>query len=483
MPYFVDFLDLSVVMEVISSPFSDVSDREWNDLSSLIMTVKVSWNHHEVNVQQTCCKTLGKIWNLSDQPRYKLPLTHPSLKLLPLFKKILLESNHPTIRTYVLRCIWYLSRHVANYSIIGAKELGLLEILMDLLRREDDDACYKILRNCSFDSKVHDYLFSDKIGYLEFYKNEAITDPVSIYPYHVFAAAGGTVQEDCVHYFLKWRIPELVFYRLAEAGTDPVLWLGREFGIEDHGLSFISSLSSIPASKTALYNCNLFDFLDGVVYEDSTGESYRTLIVLINLYGDDDSNSNQKEKIMRHIENNQAIKTFFVMGMAIIDHTGPAAMEMQQAGIQYGAVMLRDVLLAFYNISLLGSIEWHILLLSVGERGLIPLLIETIEGFFLNKPFHAPNDVGQIYAGGGVADELSLVYALRLLLRLCQFECDQRDLMEQYHRLLVSSMVTLNLIHKLEQLGNDSKKYKDRLITLFRLVKTEVKGIIHNNSS
>jgi hypothetical protein len=60
--------------------------------------------------------------------------------------------------------------------------------------------------------------------------------------------------------------------RIISAGADPYVWEGKDCGIEDHGLTFLSCLSTVFSGRLALLELYPFDFLYAVSNFSNTME-------------------------------------------------------------------------------------------------------------------------------------------------------------------------------------------------------------------
>ena len=437
-----------------SSPYSELSDREWNDLSQLICAIRMSWNDLLPMTQQECGRSLKKLMELSEQFRFKLPIVDASLRVLPLLKQIVEESLNLEMKNSALTCIWYLSRHHDIYAIIGSPSLAILPLCMTLLRYSD--AAYKILRNCAFDCAVHPFLLSNELGYLQFFKEEMVDFPLSVYPYHVFSAISSTLQEDCVHYFLQWRIPQIVYERLQQAGIDPRRWEGLEFGIEDHALTFLSCLSALPTGRKHLRSFEPFHFLYQVSLS-KTIEGNRCLVILVNLYGDDFfpcnphsqqliSTTFEQRKFFQRITSYASIPDEEVILSHYVDWLLNSSdclfsTELIDAGYEYGSIMLRELIYFYYQLIIL---PWNetLKLSWLRERILFPSFVKILKGFQMKKGFTAPNGVGQIYVGGGWKDSLTLQYTIQIFTQfLMDYEIRQQEEVESLYLLTLQEVL------------------------------------------
>ncbi len=406
-----------------------ISSDEWKSAANLVTTVKIGYSQivNDPSQEGKVQDALMMLWQLSDDDRYKAPLAHPSLQFLPILKNILLERRYISLVLHSLGCLWYMSRNKENNLRIASPELGLIPILMQYLTQYGDERAYKTLRNCIFHPDNHSYMLSDEIGYVEYWKNDILNQPDNIDPFHVFAAVGSAMRNDTVHLLTKWRIPDLIFQRLVSAGVNPSLWTGRNCGIEDHGLTFLTSLSTIPNGRKVLINLNPFPFFS-ILSRSFTIEGIRCLMILFNLYGKDISPSLTNNNIIpltppslnRHLcyciipEVYQYYND--ILKATINENKGVEASLLQLRAYDYGMFMLRDITLFFLHLTFIYPNIRHSI---IQDDKLLECFMIIIDRFILNKEeFAADNDVAKIFAGGGGDDQETIENILELFIQL-----------------------------------------------------------------
>jgi hypothetical protein len=415
--------------------FRDITDKETSQIMELVETIRqftLGINNEVVR------NALKELWKLSDQERLKEPIGHPSLGLMPVLKYILVNGNGVILR-YALGCLWYLSRAKENDLIIADPKLELIPILMNFLRERDESMSYKILRNCAFHPGNHSYMFSDQIGYLQYFKNEMVNNPFSIDPYHVFAAILSIVDNENVNALLKLRIHEMIFNRLVSSGLNVLSWIGRTHGIEDHGLTFLTSLSSLPLGRQALLEINPFEFLFLLSLVD-TLEGKRALMILVNLYGRSDQSTSIKSSNFPSIRSSlplagpgyvkeklslpllQKEKNAFEFFLTIFcctlnENFGEEAETLATQGYDYGMFMLRDI--TYYFLNLLFLFPKQTFSDMNTHSRFLPSLMKVLDLFIDNhEELYAKNDVARVFGGGGKEDYDSLENVLELLVQL-----------------------------------------------------------------
>jgi hypothetical protein len=428
----------------ITSPFNNITIEEWSRVVKLVGRVRKKFCSG--NESDSDWKCLKELWVFSDEDRFKPALSHPSLYFIPLLKDILVAGGTGLGVRYSLGCLWYLSRSKSNDLIIGSRELGLIPILMTYLRSRTEMMSYKILRNCVFHPDNHCYMFSDEIGYLSYFKEQMIENPLSVDPYHVFAAVASVIKNENIWYLTRLRIHEVILERIISAGPDPYVWEGKDCGIEDHGLTFLTCFSTVLSGRLALLELYPFDFLYNVSNWSNTMESIRCRVILFNLYGKEISSSQLSPSVFAtfppiehnisqsqrrsfpeiqallateqlHASNRFNFDFFVNIFVATINQNqGREAENLRIEGYDYGMFMMRDLTNLFVSMSLITSESKEFI--SFDER-FLTCVVKTIDLFISNEPeLSARNDVASIFAGGGGNDYETVENMLELLLQL-----------------------------------------------------------------
>lgn len=450
--------------QLVTSPFQDLSDREWRNVQEWIQRIRISYNHREASVIETCTITVNLLWDFARQDRNKIALMHPSLKLLPLFKKML-ESSIPTeMRRNVLGCLWYLSRHHKNCAEIGSREYGFLPIFMRGLQQENDEVCFNILYNVAFDPQVHDYLLCEEIGFLRNLKDRHFSIIETEYLHLSVAVMTCSIQKHHIPQLIELGLPQLAYRTIAKGGPNQVL----SGGLPDHSVDILSNLSAFESCRTILRRESMFEFLLRLS-ESSSSHAIRVLVVLINLYCDqfsfdkNERNNHRQKRFIACIKSKEAPKiSVIILSLQI----GIKSSETKSLRFGYGTVMLRVVTLALLQLSRIGSIDIMTQLITVCDSSLLSLLETVITAYYHNTGFRSSDNsaAASISGGGGREDVISLTNVLELLIQLCQYYSYPKSGEEGSDELLYHGYYGEVLISRLR-----ASKIHEALLLLFAL--------------
>jgi hypothetical protein len=117
------------------------------------------------------------IWCMLEDDNMKIVLAKPESNFLPFLADIVHLMQFDDVTKNALACLWYMSRSYESKFILASQSLDLIPCLIRYLSfplTEDiefKDLSFNVLINCSIERRIHDYLLSDEIGYLDYCTN------------------------------------------------------------------------------------------------------------------------------------------------------------------------------------------------------------------------------------------------------------------------------------------------------------------------
>jgi hypothetical protein len=125
---------------------------------------------------------LHLIWCMLDDDDMKITLAKPETDFLPFLVSNVNSMQLDQVTKNALACLWYMSRSYESKFILASPSLGLIPCLIRYLSLpQTDDIAFKdfsfnVLINCSIEKRIHDYLLSDEIGYLDYCVNHLLDE-------------------------------------------------------------------------------------------------------------------------------------------------------------------------------------------------------------------------------------------------------------------------------------------------------------------
>lgn len=376
----------------------------------------------EVKTQTGERRTNGfrALWNLAEREEYKLPLTNPKYGLIPFVIELIGVETGSTLRN-MLGMLWYLSRAIPNREYFGRKEVGLVTILMAF---NTNDHIYKnfsflIFVNICLHPATHDYLLSDEVGFLAYYRQRLVDQPNDLAPYRLFGNLMNVVQDSHIDQVLKFRIHGVLMGRLLSAGPNPSLWEGNGGGIEYWCVNAILGISSVRKGVQALKELRVAEYLHAVIQlAVEKIDAVKACCILANLYGseDMDSGDEQSSRKICLLERYPSFATSLVdiFTATLSCNKGEEAKRLRAEGYTFGIITLSILTNVLKNLAVHPKNQE----ILISHPAFLANIRTTLLLFIQNAPELSTFYDYKVFAGGGGEDYQTITNCLELLLHL-----------------------------------------------------------------
>eukprot|EP01040_Poterioochromonas_malhamensis_P006927 gene6927-7474_t len=352
--------------------------------------------------------------------------------LLQLLKDFLQFPQDPLIQL-ASGCLWMLSRSTECQPLMMDPQLGLAPLM--LRAYQDSNSSYSeniflAICNCSLHPAVHKYLLSDDAGYLAHFHKLLVEVSFDVSPYKFFSTLVTDLKESNFDNLIGYDIVNLIVRRFLLSNNDPNRWENRFDGIEDHCLSFITSISTLRKGSRHLSQYpEIIGFLASMLVEDNM-EGLRPIIILANVFGD----NRAYERLINLRKNSHLL---YLLNLIFEHYKNPSDNDLCELlsddyGFASGMLTVRDLTTAVSNLSQskdnasqLGE------LLMMHITFLFSRIIDNSQSIatFDAVAFHE--------VGGGGDDEESLIALLKCFIRMASHSDDDiiRTVLEEENEL------------------------------------------------
>ena len=393
---------------------------------------------------------LDQLWNLCNFDDLKELLTEERFGLIPLLTEIL-EYESIEIHRSALGCFWYLSRNVNNRIFFCREDIAIIPILMRMLRNnhEHQQMIRSILLNCSLEKVNHPYLLSDEIGYLDFLRNELITDSTSVVPYRAFCYITMAIENQLIPSLIRFQIPELIINYLILCGTNPITWTDRHAGPEYWALNFFVDLISQNEGLKAIQKLQKnYYFIELLSCKEMEG--IKATCIVANLLDNHSSYShvmkksqddNESYDILQNSQESSILLAYPEIFPLLMDvfvatyacDTSSHSAKLYRYGFAFGIITMRVISMTLKRLSYSKANTS----LMLQHSSLLRLIVSMIELFNSNGPeLRVKDSFGYSLAGGGGKDYETLDSFLECLLQFYFYyyqEIYENNLRNQFH--------------------------------------------------
>ncbi len=333
--------------------------------------------------------------------------------LLQLLKSFLEFPEDPLIQL-ASGCLWMLSRSTECQPLMMDPQLGLAPLMLRAYQNSDfsySENIFLAICNCSLHPAIHKYLLSDEAGYLAHFHQLLVEESFNVSPYKFFSTLVTDLKESNFDNLVGYDIVNLIVRRFLLSDNDPNRWDNRFDGIEDHCLSFITSISTLAKGSRHLSQYpEIIGFLASMLVEDNM-EGIRPLIILANVFGD-----NPTYQRLINLRKNRHLVGLLQF---IFEHyKNPSDSDLSDLlsddyGFASGMLTVRDLTTAISNLSQSQDNSSHIVELLLSH--LTFLFYRIIDNSQSIATFDA---VAFHEVGGGGDDEESLLALLQCFIRM-----------------------------------------------------------------
>lgn len=382
-------------------------------------------------------RALGMIAHLSRNDENRAALCAPELGLAQILTDLLsagaldFEGLTNVVTTFAE---WAALKENKRY--LCREEFGLSKLLFELIGSPHlKDSIFIFFLNCALEPENHEYLLSERLGMAMYARQQMLLHTDWVYPYWFFTNVAGTMVEKDVPLLLDWRIHEIFMNRLIQQGPNPAEWYDRNQGSTYRSLFsvfyfaiFVNSNKIV--QELARYT-SYFKRLYFNSHEAQQREHYPAAIILCILSSSSKSSFGKTEISLLQFYPMilDSLITIFYTTFFYSDKNDRIVKMYRRIGYNYGIFKLRSVTFTLKELALHPSNQQ----IMLEDPFLLLLIMKGIDDYMLDLP--ECSAVGIYYdirqhAGGGGGDIDSIENLLEILLQLFHFFAEDKTLIE-----------------------------------------------------